>query len=316
MEFDELDEEAGFERLAAMRRRRRWASFRKLLAAAALGTLAAGMWGWGPLAGVPGLAWPSELRAMVQSWLAGGPALPPPPAPLEPAPAGAPEPAPPPEPAPLAEAPPPETPLPSLDESDALLRELVAWVSSHPALLSWILTEDLVRRATAAVSNVALGESPRKQVPFLAPEAGFRARDRGGRPVVDPRSYARYDLAADVFASLDAEGCAALYRRSRPLFLEAHSELGHARGFEETLAQAFSELLATPLVAGDIGLVPDTLGYEYEDGRLEALSDAQKHLLRMGPDNALKVKRKLREIAAALSLAPIAGAAPRPPRAS
>jgi hypothetical protein len=40
--------------------------------------------------------------------------------------------------------------------------------------------------------------------------------------------------------------------------------------------------------------------YEYADPKLEALSPAQKALLRMGPRNVPRVQAKLRELAAAL----------------
>jgi hypothetical protein len=42
------------------------------------------------------------------------------------------------------------------------------------------------------------------------------------------------------------------------------------------------------------------LVYELVDPRLEALSPAQKLLLRMGPANARKVQEKLRELGSAL----------------
>ena len=43
--------------------------------------------------------------------------------------------------------------------------------------------------------------------------------------------------------------------------------------------------------------------YEYPDEELEGLSLAQRHLLRMGPRNALRIQEKLREIQSGLGLA-------------
>ncbi len=42
--------------------------------------------------------------------------------------------------------------------------------------------------------------------------------------------------------------------------------------------------------------------YRYVDPKLEALSPAQKQLLRMGPENAQKIQAKLRELAGVLGL--------------
>ncbi|MEJ2700374.1 MAG: DUF3014 domain-containing protein, partial [Desulfuromonadales bacterium] len=55
-------------------------------------------------------------------------------------------------------------------------------------------------------------------------------------------------------------------------------------------------LLAAPEVQGPIRVVRPSVRYKFADPDLEALSAGQKILIRMGPDNAAKVKAKLREI--------------------
>ena len=47
-------------------------------------------------------------------------------------------------------------------------------------------------------------------------------------------------------------------------------------------------------------LVAEVKRYEFADPNLESLPDAQKQLLRMGPENQARVVAKLREIGAAL----------------
>ncbi len=44
--------------------------------------------------------------------------------------------------------------------------------------------------------------------------------------------------------------------------------------------------------------------YEYADRTLEALTPAQKQLLRMGPANVARIQAKLREFQAALAIPP------------
>jgi hypothetical protein len=61
-------------------------------------------------------------------------------------------------------------------------------------------------------------------------------------------------------------------------------------------------LLATPLPTGEPELSRGVESYLLRDQRLESLSPAQKHLLRMGPDNAAVILDKLREIAELLDL--------------
>ena len=56
-------------------------------------------------------------------------------------------------------------------------------------------------------------------------------------------------------------------------------------------------LLATPTVDGPIRIVPGKgATYAFADPRLEALTPAQKHLIRMGPENQRMIQTRLREI--------------------
>jgi hypothetical protein len=195
--------------------------------------------------------------------------------------------------------------LPSLDESDALVRERVGGLSARPELRAWLTTPDLVRRFVAGVASVAVGESPREQLLFLAPKQGFQVVPRDGGLVADPRTHARYDLAADVFTSLDVPALVRAYRLLSPLFEAAFGDLGLPdRGFAETLHRAIRELLEAPLVEAPVELRRVGNLYEYADEELEGLSQAQRHLLRMGPGNALRIQAKLREIQAALAAKP------------
>jgi len=197
----------------------------------------------------------------------------------------------------------PTTTLPPLAESDAPVRELARGLSPNPALSRWLSGEGLIPRFIAVVDNVAEGVSPRPHLLFLAPEASFQTVTRNGRLYVDPRSYGRYDGVADVLASLDPRAAVGLYRQLQPLCEEAYRELGHPPGrFDDVLAKAIQTLLATPVVDGEIELRPKVVTYAFADPRLEALSPAQKHFLRMGPRNVRLIQGELRTLAGALGV--------------
>ena len=222
---------------------------------------------------------------------------------------GEPPPPPPPAAAPPAEPEAPSAPaaapveLPALAESDDWLRRAVGELSTHPDLVRWLVSDELVRRFTAAVDNVARGESPRPHLGFLDPGAGFSVVERDGRVYTDARSHERYARVAEVVGSIDAAGAARLYRDLEPLLQEGYAELGYPdRGFDDALAAAIRHLAATPLPEGPLRLSPGVESYGFRDPELEALSAAQKHLLRMGPDNAAVVIDKLRQIARLLDL--------------
>lgn len=191
--------------------------------------------------------------------------------------------------------------LPALKESDEWFRKRVKDFATHPKLAEWLKINNLIRRITAAVDNIADGISPRAHLKFLAPAKGFTVVKGPEKLYLDPQSYRRYDLVADAFASLDAKGAVRIFRELKPLFQEAYRELGYPnQDFQQTLIRAIKELLGTPIVEGDIVVEQAVMTYQMVEEDLENLSDAQKNLLRMGPQNVRKIQNTLREMALAL----------------
>jgi len=209
-----------------------------------------------------------------------------------------------PAPEPVAEEPLEDPTLPSLDGSDRFVVEAVRRLSSRPELARYLATEGLLRRFVAAVDNVSRGVSPRPNLPEIIPGGGYRVSVDGGAILPDPASYRRYDTLTEVFVSIDTEGAARLYRRLSPLLEEAYRDLGYPEGeFDATLRAAIDHLLATPVPPPVPELVPAGVGgHAYADPRLEALSAAQKHLLRTGPRNQRRIQAKLEDLAGALGL--------------
>lgn len=189
----------------------------------------------------------------------------------------------------------------NLDESDDLVRELVRELSSHPELAAWLMSDELIRKFVAAVDNIANGHSPVPQIDFFEPEGAFKVHEEVGEYSIDPESYERYNIVAEVFASLDTKGCVTLYRKLMPAIQEAYKDLGYPeRDFNITLKKAMMELLAVPVVDEPIMLEKKVVTYMMTDPDLEALSAAQKHLLRMGPDNVREIQGQLRKMARSL----------------
>ncbi len=200
----------------------------------------------------------------------------------------------------------PETGIPagvSLNTSDAFVRQVVSGLSRNPALVTWLASKDLIRRFVGAVDRIAHGRSPRPQLGFLRPRRPFRVRRAGRALVADPRSFHRYDLVADVFASLDTAGTVKALDRLQPLLDDAYREIGRPGSrFRDALEAAIVELLKTPAIPADVRLKEKVVTYMYADPGLEKLDPAQRLLLRMGPENVRHVQTKLRELALALGM--------------
>jgi hypothetical protein len=202
--------------------------------------------------------------------------------------------------------------LPPLDESDSFVRDLVKAMSSNPGVVTWLATDGLIRNFTLAVANVADGKSPAGQLRRLRPSSKFGVLERGGDLQIDPRSYARYDALAGAAASLDPRGSARIYTTLKPRIEEAYRELGPSNvAFDRVLEDAIVLLLSTPVPGDPVRVEPGGVGYRFAADDLEALTPAQKQLLRIGSRNVRVVKASLREIALALGIP--AERLPRPP---
>jgi hypothetical protein len=212
------------------------------------------------------------------------------------------EPAPKPTPAPLD--------LPPLGKSDAMVRGWVAAISTNPELGKWLIPDQLIRKFVVTIENIADGENPTAHLRHMRPETDFQVAGTESQLFVDLRGFARFDGLARITDSINATDAAHLYQSLRPLLDEAYAELGHPAGsFDATFARAVARLLETPASPRRIDLVRRSVSFEFADPRLEALSPAQKVLIRMGPANRAKVQGKLEEFRAALEAAKRAGGA-------
>lgn len=209
-------------------------------------------------------------------------------------------PAPPPEPAiqhPLdTAAEPPPASLPSLENSDSMMRESVAGLIGRKAFSEAVIPAQLVRRIVATVDNLPRPTAAQRMMP-LQPVRGSFVASAGESATIDQANFARYTPYVRVLEAVDARALVQRYVRAYPLFQRAYEELGYpGKYFNDRLMQAIDDLLAAPELDGPIALVRPKVLYEFADPDLQSRSAGQKILLRMGKANALRVKGKLREI--------------------
>lgn len=184
------------------------------------------------------------------------------------------------------------------DADSALVRAAAVRLSAHPRFAAWLLSDGLLRRFVGAVDAVAGGYSPRDDVEFMRPERPFLVREEGGALVIAASSFHRYDTVAEIVQSIDVAGAVALYRRFEPRLEEIYAEIGWASDtFDARFRAAVDHLLAVAVDRpGPIEVEQRAIVYAYADDRLEHLSDAQKQLLRMGPENVRRVAATLNEL--------------------
>jgi len=187
--------------------------------------------------------------------------------------------------------------LPMLNESDAPLVDALMDLLGHDAVGRWLLTSDVVRRIVVTVDNLPRKTLPHRLAPLKAVPGTFGIAGQDGQRAIAAENAARYAPLVHVLESDDADKVVALYVHWYPLFQEAYRELGYPNGyFNDRLVEALDVMLAAPAPAGPIALAQPKVLYEFADPELEALPAGQKIMLRIGPENATRVKIRLAQI--------------------
>ncbi len=192
-------------------------------------------------------------------------------------------------------------PLPKLDESDTLAIDKAKELSWLPTATNHLNNKDLIRNFVTFVDNASRGDLAAKFSPILSPSAKFSINEIEQEMYIDPESYERYTPYVDTINSLNVDMAMNALVFMTPLIDEAYMELGYEQGaFANTLGLALDEMLQAPVIRNPIKVVAPSAMYKYADPQLEGLSDIQKLMLRMGPDNITKLRPKLQQIQGAL----------------
>ena len=199
----------------------------------------------------------------------------------------------------------PSTPLPSLEQSDAMMRDTVSGLVGRKAFETMVYPSQLVRRIVATVDNLPRETAPRRVMPLEPVPGAFGVSSEGDEFVLAPANSQRYTAYVHVFEALDAHALARRYVEAYPLFQSAYAELGFPNArFHDRLLAAIDDMLEAPVPTGPVKLIRPKVLYQFADPELEGLSAGQKIMLRMGPENAAKVKAKLRELRRELAAPP------------
>ena len=183
----------------------------------------------------------------------------------------------------------------------------------RPAVLKYLQLDDLPRRIVATVDNLGRSHAAAALWPVNPTPDRFQVLADGGVRTIAADNARRYAPFVALAEGVDTDRAVELYVRMYPLLQQAYEELGYPnRYFNDRLVQVIDGLLATPVpdgpievqlteVKGPVRPVRPWVRYEFADPALEALPAGQKVLLRMGPENARRLKAKLAEFRRALT---------------
>lgn len=192
--------------------------------------------------------------------------------------------------------------LPTLDDSDTFIRDLVTTLSNHPTLARLLGTPLLVRETAAGVIQIGDGRTPVAWLKVLRPATRLQILGTDSGPV-SPVSHARWNQVAAAVASVSPADAAQLYVNVKPLIDEAYIELGQPDGdFDQAILRAIRTLKETPMPEIAPELVRRPGYFDYEDPAFKALKPVQKQLLLLGPDNRRQIMTWLDQFVQALGL--------------
>ncbi len=195
----------------------------------------------------------------------------------------------------------PPAPVVSEETGDQYARESIDAVNGGKALAQFVAGDYVVERAVAIIDALRRGEVPYKLLPVGKPSTIFPISDNGLRVTLDTAGFRRYDGFAQWVGGLDTPALVSLLNDYEMIATQALTRMGVTDfDIRSAVLAATTQILSTPQVAVDAELMRREANWVYMDPELEALSSLQKHVLRMGPENADIVQQKARDIRGAL----------------
>lgn len=189
-------------------------------------------------------------------------------------------------------------PLPALADSDSGVLDALAALASGGNLRALLMPNQVIARVVATVDALprqSLGDT--RILPLHTPQGTLLTRQDNGVTLIDARNADRYAPYVAVLQNVDPHALVAWYKHNYPLFQQAYRELGYPRGyFNDRALVAIDDMLAAPDLHDPVAVVRHGPNYVFVDPQLQSLSNGQKLMLRMGPENEAQFKAKLRMI--------------------
>ncbi|GAA6167702.1 DUF3014 domain-containing protein [Sessilibacter corallicola] len=187
--------------------------------------------------------------------------------------------------------------LPDLDGSDTVVREQLTRVNESTDFLLWLQSPQLIQRWITVIDGLSKGNLIRGIVSVETPKEKFPVIKNGKRYFLDTKGYERFNHYVQLIESVPAEELANVFHFFRPLLEEAYGLLGNKpENLDNTVIKALDNILKAPIFPGDIELVAKTVSYQFADEEIESLSQLDKLMIRMGPENTAALQKYAREV--------------------
>lgn len=193
-------------------------------------------------------------------------------------------------------------PLPALADSDGSVLDALASLADSGHLRALLMPNQIIARVVATIDALPKQSFGSTNIlPMRTPRGMMLTSQANGVTQIDARNADRYVPYMAVLQSVDPHALVAWYKHSYPLFQQAYRELGYPHGyFNDRALAAIDDMLAAPDLHDPVAVTRAGPHYVFVDPQLQSLSNGQKLMLRMGPQNEAQFKAKLRMIRALL----------------
>jgi len=186
--------------------------------------------------------------------------------------------------------------LPALEQSDDVFRRELSLVSAN--LSRWFGGSDVIKKYLVIVNDLSQKQILFKHRIFLkTPGKIVVGEDKQGLYLSED-SYQRYNIFVNAITAIDADKGLQLFLAFKPLFEQVYKEFAYPSDYQlqDLFLKAAANVIEAPIINGRIDLVQHSVRYKFSDKKLESLSDVEKQMIRMGPENTKKIQAKLREL--------------------
>ncbi|MGH8598474.1 MAG: DUF3014 domain-containing protein [Gammaproteobacteria bacterium] len=195
--------------------------------------------------------------------------------------------------------------LPALADSDGDFTAAVAAAIDLNGLEKFVDLTEIIPRLVVTIDNLPGSKVAVQKRLVKAIPGGFQVIENTDALTLDTKNFARYAPLVSRVTAMDPVQLAAVYARFYPLFQQAYADLGYPdRYFNDRLIAVIDHLLAAPDPAPPIPLVQPKVMYRFADGELEQASAGHKIMMRIGQEQAGRIKAWLRELRAAIATNP------------
>ncbi len=188
-----------------------------------------------------------------------------------------------------------------MDGSDGFVLEQIARLGSLP-FVGWLAGTELARSAVSVLDAASRGDIAYKILPRMRLDQPFLVEQAGEADYFSKSNYERYQATINAVNAVNPQRVVEVFTFLEPMLNKAYAELGAPMVNSRTALKAALDhvLSLTVQEADNLELARPVVNYQFADPAMENMTDVQKQLVRMGPDNARALQQQVARIRAQL----------------